>query len=72
MAYEINVLTMALYVNDTALARTIADNHTAARLSTQVNRAGEPFLDAPRHVAPFPFRSLLVPQYLLARAAAAL
>lgn len=48
MAYEINVLTMALFVNDSALARSIANNYTATRLNTQVNGAGEPFLDAPR------------------------
>ena len=48
MAYEINALTMALFVNDSALARSIANNHTATRLNTQINGSGVPILDAPR------------------------
>lgn len=48
MAYELNVLTMALYLNDSVLTRSIAENHTTARLDTQINGAGEPFRDAPR------------------------
>lgn len=48
MAYEMNVLTMALFVNNSELARSIADNHTATRLDTQINGSGVPILDAPR------------------------
>jgi hypothetical protein len=48
MAYEINVLTMALFINDSKAAKSIADNHTTTRLSTQINGRGEPMLDAPR------------------------
>ena len=42
MSYELNVLTMALFLNDSALARSIANNHTTPCIRKSPKRLALP------------------------------